>query len=235
MESLIDVIAGPPVVRWRDRDPALLTEFLVRNGFSIRGPQPDGTSVLPLGRVDVLIEGATRAADEGLRLGVGAGRTRETGALQSPPHVHPNGVTGVAAVGFATVDAERAIGDSPALGWQRAGEDGYLGARAWSARAGRMTVLLLEPATEGRLASALARMGEGPVALYLWRGGAAGAQLPGAGEAAPWPLGDGARPIAPRRSWGPFLLLVEAGRDATSAPREGARPAGAGRLPDAAG
>ena len=72
-------------------------------------------------------------------------------------------------------------------------------------------VLLLEPSTEGRLAAALARHGEGPVARYLLVDAGAADRARRAGftfsAEAPGPLGAERLVIAGPR-WGPFLLLV---------------------------
>ena len=89
------------------------------------------------------------------------------------PGDHPE----VVAIGWATVDLERTAGE---LGgrWQAAPADRLLGGRAWIREApadpadpadpaeGPFRIILLEPSTEGRLAAALARRGEGPVAVY---------------------------------------------------------------------
>ncbi len=71
---------------------------------------------------------------------------------------------------LATVDIERAVEDlSPALGaeWHDSGDDAILGARTRRMRLGRGDLLLAEPSTEGYVAAALARFGEGPVAVAI--------------------------------------------------------------------
>ena len=120
----------------------------------------------------------------------------------------------VVAIGWATVDFERAAGE---LGgrWQAAPADSLLGGRAWIRQApadaaeGPYRIILLEPSTEGRLAAALARRGEGPVAVYRRpaTGPADGRTKAGDGPLGPQQLElDG--PVA-----GPFRLsLVEADR-----------------------
>ncbi len=120
----------------------------------------------------------------------------------------------VVAIGWATVDFERTAGE---LGgrWQAAPADRLLGGRAWIREApadpaeGLFRVILLEPSTEGRLAAALARRGEGPVAVYRRpaTGPADGRTRAGDGPLGPQLLElDG--PVA-----GPFRLsLVEADR-----------------------
>ena len=80
------------------------------------------------------------------------------------------------AVGWATVELERAaveLGTALGVGAERfqvAPETTALGARclvAGGAIAGAVSLVLLEPATEGRLAATLARYGEGPAATWL--------------------------------------------------------------------
>jgi hypothetical protein len=82
----------------------------------------------------------------------------------------------LAGLGWATVELDRAadelgmwLGEAPDPDAPDAA-DPLLGARARVRDAGGLpgdAVLLLEPSTEGRLAAALARDGEGPAALYL--------------------------------------------------------------------
>lgn len=92
----------------------------------------------------------------------------------------------LAGLGWATVDLDRAAAElepwleprsdevDPLPGHGAPGErdeaEPHLGARARRRGAGVLpggTIVLLEPATEGRLAASLARDGEGPCALYL--------------------------------------------------------------------
>jgi len=85
--------------------------------------------------------------------------------------VEPSGVV----VGWATVDLERAeieLGSDPADRAKRAAQprpkDDLLGARCRLLDPSHgEQIVLLEPSTEGRLAAALARHGEGPVVAYL--------------------------------------------------------------------
>jgi hypothetical protein len=69
------------------------------------------------------------------------------------------------AVGWATVDLERAAKEWGDDGLEALPNDPQLGARVVRLR--DVDVVLLEPATEGRLAASLARFGEGPLAVYL--------------------------------------------------------------------
>ncbi|MCI0585151.1 MAG: hypothetical protein L0227_20035 [Chloroflexi bacterium] len=125
-------------------------------------------------------------------------------------------------VGWATVELDRAEEEVGAILAGRDGaraprveaaiEDRLLGARCRRLRtADELDVLLLEPSTEGRLAAALARHGEGFLARYH-------VVDPGASERARragFVLSSvGRGPLGPERlvihgpRWGPFLLLV---------------------------
>jgi GNAT superfamily N-acetyltransferase len=75
--------------------------------------------------------------------------------------------TAVTGIGWSTVDLERAEREL-GLAFQDAAPDAILGART-RINTGHLTVplVLLEPATEGRLAASLARLGEGPVVTWL--------------------------------------------------------------------
>jgi len=147
---------------------------------------------------------------------------------------------GIRALGWATVEIERAARD---LGWAGSttiADDLLLGARAAVARAvpsGRpddapepapvptprpraepgtaVPLVLLEPSTEGLLAGALARRGEGPMAVYVTAPHAVAARALGAADAAgarivradSGPLGPAALIRQPGPP-GPFLLVV---------------------------
>jgi len=78
------------------------------------------------------------------------------------------------AIGWTTVEAERAERElSDALGaglgtFGDAPDDGILGARCRIAAGGPAGfIAVLEPATEGRLAETLARLGEGPAVVWF--------------------------------------------------------------------
>jgi hypothetical protein len=71
---------------------------------------------------------------------------------------------------LVTVDADRAAADlAPALGdtWHDAGTDAILGATCRRMTLGRGELILAEPSTEGYAAAALAKFGEGPIAVAL--------------------------------------------------------------------
>ena len=81
-----------------------------------------------------------------------------------------------AALGWATVELDRAVRElGDALGIRRerfaaSADSRFLGARCRVAHAtlsGRAALVVLEPATEGRLAATLARNGEGPAVIWL--------------------------------------------------------------------
>jgi hypothetical protein len=129
----------------------------------------------------------------------------------------------VLALGWATVELDRAAGELDGID-QRGGrpvalgDDPLLGARCRliAPREGGPDVILLEPATEGRIAASLARFGEGPAALYV-SGGPGG--LAGAIEwirrsggivsrAADGPFGRSAL-ILGGQAWGPHVVLVD--------------------------
>lgn len=110
------------------------------------------------------------------------------------------------AVGWATVDLERSaedltlhdgpVADGPIV------DEPLLGARALRVDVGGMMVLVLEPTTEGRLAAALARRGEGVCALYL------GADATTDGAWRTTALGLPGRLLAHDQPWGPFVIEV---------------------------
>jgi hypothetical protein len=115
----------------------------------------------------------------------------------------------IAAIGWATVERERAQGELDALlaadpnaprlaPWRGLERDAALGAGAWVRAAsegqGDPALVVLEPDTEGLLAAFLARFGEGVGAVYF---------------------GDGALPagrvVRSRPRWGPHVVVL--GRD----------------------
>lgn len=144
------------------------------------------------------------------------------------PATASSAVIDVAAVGWATVDIDRADANVAAgvgAASSPAARDGLLGATVRRSTGRRPEQLLLEPDTEGRLAGALARYGEGPAVVYL--------RVPDLeGIAAPLTTGltglttrRGDGPLGPARlilggpPAGPFLILV------------GPAPSGVDRVP----
>lgn len=128
------------------------------------------------------------------------------------PIPHPNGARELAALGIATVDRDRFGAALPEAVIRPASDDPALGAAASLALVGGERLLLLEPSTEGRVAAALARHGEGPIAFYIrcdWPGAPAVPESnPDLCGPAPWPLGRTARLVRPDRPSGPFVVLV---------------------------
>jgi hypothetical protein len=139
---------------------------------------------------------------------------------------HPGlGALEIAGIGWATVELERAARElraTPAARWDAAPRDVLLGARCWRLVAeepGGRAIVLLEPDTEGRLAAALARFGEGVAVIYLaaagpdpiptGQGGHAG------GDASGDPAGSAGGPLGPARlvpgrpAWGPHVVLLD--------------------------
>jgi hypothetical protein len=105
-------------------------------------------------------------------------------------------------VGWATVDLDRTLAGLPDP--EAAGpltDEPSLGARARVVQAGSVALVVLEPSTEGRLAAALARRGEGIACLYV----TGPAPLAGGRSTA---LGVPGRLLPHDRPWGPFTMLV---------------------------
>jgi hypothetical protein len=105
-------------------------------------------------------------------------------------------------VGWATVDLDRTVAGlpDPAAAGPLTDEPA-LGARARVVWMGLLALVLLEPSTEGRLAAALARRGEGVACLYVQ-----GADPASGGRTTA--LGVPGRLLPHDRPWGPFVLLV---------------------------
>jgi len=121
-------------------------------------------------------------------------------------------------VGWATVDLDRAaaqLGAPPG----RIADDRLLGARCMVVP-GSPALLLLEPATEGRIAASLARWGEGPAVLYVGFAGSGATGLSMHLEAVRGRVGRLSAPalgpfgsavaIAGGPPWGPHLVFTEA-------------------------
>lgn len=120
-------------------------------------------------------------------------------------------VAGLVAVGIATVDVGRlaaalapplirepaAVG-SPVSPGPVEEIDEWLGARTRPVAAPLVPLVLLEPSTEGRLAGALARSGEGPLVAWV--------RLD-AHRDRPWPSG-----VVQRTALGPGLIIRSGGR-----------------------
>lgn len=182
------------LLRWRTGDPARI-DRLASLGFELSGPR-------------LALDGAT--VEVVVDPGLGADERLELVDAQAPGPATSSRAPGprprLIAVGWATVDLERAAADA-GLPTAELPADRLLGARA--ARLGESPILLLEPNTEGRMAAALARHGEGPIALYVAAGGLA---IPVAWVGVAGPFGPSAL-LEPGRTWGPFLIAVKSGPD----------------------
>jgi len=189
-------VTRDPVLAWETREPDRVCDLLAAVGF-LAGTA--GRMTAP--GLAIVVVGA--AGPDRLRPNPGGGQ-------EAASDDRPTG-TWLLAVGVATVDLGRPAAAFPRPAAALPG-DALLGARA--AATGDPRVVLLEPATEGRLAATLARHGEGPAALYLDVGPASLATIRGRLVA----LGEhpraGSGPFGPqllastRHAWGPHLLLV---------------------------
>lgn len=114
------------------------------------------------------------------------------------PDTRPQGASAPIALGWATVDLDRAIPEialglglsTDAFDLSLASE--ILGARgrvAAAAIGAGVSLVILEPSTEGRLAAALARCGEGPVALWFLAEAEPGHPGGAIGQGQPGPFG----------------------------------------------
>jgi hypothetical protein len=210
------------LVRWRAPDPGSLGARLAER-LRLPRPDPDAAPVAFVLDGGVLVlERAESGTPERLA------SIEELDAGTAPLGARPSRIA-LLGVGWATVELDRASAEvGRRFGLRATGhdavDDGWLGARArvleptGSEPAGSGSpgtarrlppeplMVLLEPATEGRIAASLARLGEGPVALYL--------SLPGPAGAAtrPGPLG-AADLLHARSPWGPFVLAVARGAD----------------------
>jgi hypothetical protein len=177
---------------WSTGDPVGVLHWLAEAGM----PSGSGSRV-ELGAAAVEVVAARSGGPDRLELSTGAG---VGGGVPAGP--------ALAAVGWATVDPARL---HPGR-LERLADETALGARAWMAPGPRAatddvapTTIYLEPATEGLLAAALARHGEGPACL--WVRGARPAAAAVLRPATDGPLGP-ARLLAPRSRFGPFVLLL---------------------------
>lgn len=183
---------SPLRVYWRTGDPASVLSLLMRLGL------PLSDESVPLWPVTLSVVEAEAPYLDRLEVGDPASEP-----MEGPPPGGPR----LAALGWATVDAERlAAALGKPLG-DEAHEDPALGAVGYVIASATLPLVLLEPATEGRIAAALARLGEGPVALYL-----DGVTVDMADDATPrgrTGTGRAGRLIRPARPWGPFIVALE--------------------------
>ena len=118
----------------------------------------------------------------------------------------------IVGIGWATVELDRAEREfSGVAKFEAAPRDSALGAaarRSPIAERTRPAVILLEPDTEGLLAAALARFGEGVEVVYLGPLDRADIDdTPRLGPPRPGPLGP-ARLVIGRPRWGPHALVL---------------------------
>ncbi len=124
------------------------------------------------------------------------------GALAALDRLMPAGAR-LVGVGWATVDLERTLAglrDPASADADDIVDEPALGARARVVHGGGTALVILEPSTEGRLAAALARRGEGIACLYLE------GDTPSAGRRTA--LGRPGRLLPHDRPWGPFVILL---------------------------
>jgi hypothetical protein len=178
---------------WRAADPDAVVALLESLGLSLSdGNAPLGPAVLSVvavegGGVDRLEVGDP--APDGVR-----------------PNREPSGPR-LAALGWATVDAERLAAQLGKPLTDEPQADPALGATGYRVASANLPLVLLEPVTEGRMAAALARLGEGPVALYL-----DGITLRPADDATPLAstgTGRQGRLLRPAQPSGPFVIALE--------------------------
>jgi hypothetical protein len=117
----------------------------------------------------------------------------------------------VVGLGWATVDTERTLDDlrvsgaaGRSLAWSSPTDEPAVGASAVVARLDDLALVVLEPATEARLAASLARYGERLCLVYVRGGGPGGMRRPTA-------LGVLGRLRPHVHPWGPYVIAIEAG------------------------
>jgi len=182
---------------WETREPDRTRHLLAAVGFL---PGPGNLMMIP----DLTLMIVRAGGPDRLRPDPGG---RDAEGLEAAP-----AATRLLAVGVAAVDLERPGATFP-LPVSALPADDLLGARV--AATGVPRTIILEPATEGRLAAGLARHGEGPAALYLevvpGALAAISVRLVALGErprAGNGPFG--AQLLASRRHpSGPYVLLVD--------------------------
>ncbi len=200
------------IVDWRLDNPGAVG---IRLADRLGLPRPDSDAdevvyLLSGGRLRLMRAGRGRQRAQGEPAG-----SPPTGPLQVSRGATGDARDGVglAGVGWATVELGRASREvASALGvdvaaFTPAADDGWLGARAAVAAVDGSAIVLLEPSTEGRIAAALARHGEGPAVIWL------DSPRLDAGATRPGPLGPAELVHGPR-PWGPFLLRLVGTRTA---------------------
>ncbi len=177
---------------WRATDPPAVTAVLERLGIRVAGGS------VPLGAIVLSVIASDGDGLDRLEVGDSVDDSLSATIPRGPR---------LAALGWATVDAERL---AAALGkplTDEAHDDPALGATGHGIASASLPLVLLEPATEGRIAAALARLGEGPVALYL-----EGATLGPDDDTTPVTrtgTGRAGRLFRSARPSGPFIVVLE--------------------------
>jgi len=200
------------VLRWWTNDLQRVGGLLATLGAEVDGDATrEGERWLFANAVLVLTRSTDRRDTGRLELGSGPGEDSPAGAAEARPVL--------VAIGWATVDMDRAAGDiggTPSDVPEPLPPDELLGAFSRRIRIGSdPPIVLLEPSTEGRLAARLARHGEGPAALYLGAGGdqdlAQAIRVAGGMTSSPadGPFGSSVL-IAGGTAWEPQLVLVTA-------------------------
>jgi hypothetical protein len=191
----------PVVIEWVDPDPRALISRLGRAGLR---PSASGSIDLSSATLQI-VKGGDRAGSDR------AGGLRAPNLTELPgPDVlersgaWPERTPSLVAIGWATVDLERATGALPGMAFVPAADDPLLGARVWVCADRVPAASLLEPTTEGRLAATLVRYGEGPAVLYVSipRGSRSATQADG-------PFGSSSL-IRGGPAWGPHVVVVAA-------------------------
>jgi hypothetical protein len=145
----------PLRLAWLSADRSETERWLARLGLD---PDADHTLRWAAGSVHLVESPDGR---ERLVLETGPAAAQRT-PLDRPDDAAPD----LLAVGWATVESDRAASEFPMAAFGAVPDDPHLGAFARRS-IGDARLILLEPNTEGRLSATLARWGEGPVALYL--------------------------------------------------------------------
>ncbi len=196
-----------PSLRWHHPSPGTFARRLEELGCAVEWRRADGAVVVVAlrgGRLEL-----TRAA-------VARAERREVARdiRPRPPERLQSASATLAGIALGTVDLERWLRDSPMPGLGADVTDDVLGGKGFISEFADPALIVLEPIRDGRLAAALARFDEGPVALYVRPGGGySEADSRAAGEpsdAGDGPLGKSVRLDPPSRPWGPFLFVVEA-------------------------
>ena len=203
-----------PSLTWLTDDVPAVSERLRRVGLAV-GPDDR----VALGALDLRLAPSTADSPGGhgplgaadrladLDLHDSTSPAREESWAGGGPHA--------VAVGWATVDAQRAAAELGAT-VRGTAPDAALGAVAHLSPLPAPNLVVLEPSTEGRLAAALARHGEGPVAVYVAVEQRAWEALPDEVDERRDPLVIGPYQSSLGRAyllragnrWGPFLLFV---------------------------